>query len=197
MALGPRRQIFHKENGMASQRAGEAGGVLSYVMSSGVEVVGYISSFEDEICPLGIQLHNVEVMDEGYMYNPSQDRGVRRVSKPNEPVSLSADCEIDTNFIHPNANPDSSKKAYLAPSGLITDDPSFGGPVIGRFVSSLNDTQIAGLPNSIVPITIYGGGWVRGQYMKKVGPGQFEIQEESIENVKIMSPGWARVRIKI
>lgn len=197
MALGPRRQIFHRENGMVSQRAGEAGGILSYVQSSGVEVIGYLSELTDETCPLGVQLHNVEVMDEGYMYNPSTERGVRRVSKPEEPVSFSMHCEVDTNFIHPNARPDSSKKAYLAPSGLITDDPTLGGPVIGRFVSSLNDASCQGLPKSIVPITVFGGGWVRGSYMKKTGDSLFEIQEPTIEKVVIMSPGWCRVLVRI
>jgi hypothetical protein len=200
MALGPRRQIFHRENGMASQRAGEAGGILSYVQSSGVQVVGYIGDISNEVFPLGVQLHNVEIMDEGYMYNPWMDRGVRRVSKPGESVSFSSNCEIDTNFIHPNAQPHSGKKAYLAPSGLITDDATMGGPYIGIFISSLNDTSAPCLPTSIVPITVCGGGWVRGQYMKKVngvGQNQFEIQTPSIERVVIMSPGWARLKIKI
>ncbi len=197
MALGPRRQIFHRENGMASARAGEAGGMLSYVMSSGVPVVGYITDLSEEVFPMGIQLHNVEHMDEGYAFNPWIQRGVRRVSKPNEPVSFSAHCEIDTNFIHPSATPHSGKKAYLAPSGLITDDASFGGPLIGVFVSSINDTGVAGLPRSISPITIFGGGFVRGSYMKKISIGKFEIQEPSIEKVVIMSPGWARVRVTL
>jgi len=202
MALGPQRQIFHRENGMASLRAGECGGVLCYVASSGVQVIGYLGDISDaeSVFPLGIQLHDVEIMDEGYIYNPWVERGVRRVSKPNEPVAFSSHCQVDTNFIHPNAQPHSGKFAYLAPSGLITDDATLGGPKIGHFISSINDSQCAGLPNTSEPITVFGGGWVRGQYMKKVrGEGQniFEIQEPSIEKVVIQSPGWCRVRIRI
>lgn len=202
MALGPQRQIHHRENGMASLRAGECGGVLCYVASSGVQVVGYLADISDQdyVYPLGIQLHDVEIMDEGYMYNPWVERGVRRVSKPNEPVSFSSDCQVDTNFIHPNANPHSGKKAYLAPSGLITDDVSLSGINIGYFMSSLNDAGCAGLPTTSGYITVFGGGWVRGQYMKKVGgqgQNKFEIQTPTMENVQLLSPGWCRVRIKI
>lgn len=189
MALKPTRQIFHKELNLVSQRAGEAGGIVSYVASSGVQVVGYIADITStEVFPIGVQLHNVEIMDEGYMFNPWVDRGVRRVSKPNEPVAISAHCIVETNFIHPNATPNSSKKAYLAPSGLITDDASLGGQHIGYFMSDLFGGQST--------IVVCGGGWVRGDYMKKVGD-VFEIQQPSIEKVMITSPGYARVRIKI
>jgi hypothetical protein len=194
--LGPRQQIFHRDLTMVSQRAGEAGGILSWVASSGVEVIDYVDN-PAEAQPLGVQLHNVEIMDETYMYNPWRDRGVRQVSKPGEQLAFSSHCEIDTNFIHPNATPHSGKKAYLGPSGLITDDASFGGEVIGRFLSSLNDVNSAGLPKTSGWITIHGGGFVRGDYMKKVGPGKFEIQQESIELFRIVSPGWARVKIDI
>jgi hypothetical protein len=200
MALGPQRQIFHRENGMASLRAGECGGILCYVASSGVQVVGYLADISNDVYPLGVQLHDVEVMDEGYIYNPWVERGVRRVSKPNEAVSFSSHCQIDTNFIHPGANPHSGKIAYLAPSGLITDNAGLGGPKIGYFASEINDNKVAGLPNTSGFITVFGGGWVRGQYMKKVnGEGQniFEIQEPTIEKVVIATRGWCRVRIKI
>lgn len=190
MAIKPTRQIFHKELNMVSLRAGEAGGILSYIASSGVPVVGYLEDITSaEVYPLGIQLHNVEIMDEGFMYNPWVDRGVRRVSKPNEPVAFSAHCIVETNFIHPNANPDSSKKAYLAPSGLITDDASLGGPQIGYFMSSIEQKPSV--------ITVFGGGWIRTDYMKKTGDSLFEVQQPQIEKVLLATSGYVKIRIKI
>jgi hypothetical protein len=194
--LGPQRQIFAKILGMASQRAGERGGLLSYVASSGVTVIGYLDTITTGTIPLGIQLHDVEHIDEGYQFNPMY-RGHREVNKIGESLAFSPHCIVDTNFIHPNAQPHSGKKAYLAPSGLITDDPSLNGYCVGHFMSSLNDPDVAGLPTTSDVITIKGGGFVRGSYMKKVSRGKFEIQEESIENVTLTSPGWARVRIKL
>lgn len=195
--LGTRQQIFHRDLTMVSQAPAECGGILSYVTSSGVEVLDYVADPTDA-SPLGVLLHNVEVMDEGYMWNPWKDRGVRRVSKPGESVAFSCHCEIDTNFVHPNAAPHSGKKAYLGPSGLVTDDASLGGPQIGRFMSNLNDRNVPGLPNGGQSyVLVRGGGFVRGQYMKKVAPGKFEIQEESIETAKVLTPGWVRIRIKI
>lgn len=195
--LGSRRQIFSKELSLVVNRAGEAGGIVSYVKSSGVEVVGYIADISCSPEPIGVQLHGIEHMDQGFQYHPWQQRGMRRVSQPGDPVGIATKCIVDTNFVHPSANPHSGKKAYLAPSGLITDDASLGGPQIGYFHSSLNDASVPGLPNKIVDITIYGGGFVRGSYMKKVGRGKFEIQEPSIENITLTSPGWVRVKIEI
>lgn len=196
--LGPQRQIYAKELTMVGNRAGEAGGVVSRIATSGVEVIGYLEDISDGCAqPLGIQLHDVEHMDEGYMYDPWTDRGQRRVSRPGETLAFSAHCIVDTNFIHPDANPHSAKKAYLAPSGLITDDASLGGPLIGTFMSSLNDMDVPGMPRGSDTITVYGGGFVRGSYMKKVAHGKFEVQEESIEEIKLTSQGWCRVRITL
>ena len=197
MALGPRRQIFAKDLTMIANRAGEAGGILSRIATSGVEVLGYLEDLSNCPQPLGVQLHDIEHMDLGYQYDPWRTRGMRRVSQPGDGVAVSMHCEIDTNFIHPNANPHSAKKAYLAPSGLITDDPSLGGPLIGVFMSEINDTKVAGLPNDSREIVVYGGGYVRGSYMDKVARGKFEIQEPSIERITLTSPGWCRVRIKL
>lgn len=195
--LGPTRTIHHRDLTMVAQRAGEAGGILSSIANSGVEVIGYVADCISEASPLGIQLHNVEHIDEGYQYHPWQDRGVRGVSKPGEVVAFSCHCVVDTNFIHPNANPHSGKRAYLAPSGLITDDASLGGRLIGTFMSEINDVRSQGLPRTSKYITVYGGGFVRGSYMAKMDNGLFEVQTPSIENEKILSPGWCRVKIDI
>lgn len=194
--LGSQRSIYEKTLKLVSNRAGEAGGIVSYIKSSGVEVVGYIDSLTGNPDPLGIQLHNVEHIDEGFQYNPWIERGVRRVSKPGEIVAISMNCIVDTNFVHPNAAPHSGLKAYLAPSGLITNDASLGGQQIGYFLSSLND-NLPGMPRGVSTITIYGGGFVRGEYMKKVARGKFEIQQPSIEKITLSSPGWVRVKVKI
>jgi hypothetical protein len=162
-----------------------------------VEVVDYVDEITPETRPIGIQYHNIEHMDEGFMYNPCMERGVRRVSKPGEAVAILINGDVDTNFVHPNANPYTGKKAYLGPSGLVTDDASFGGPQVGVFLSSLNDSNVAGLPRGSDYITVYGGGFVRGSYMMKVAPGKFEIQEPTIENVTLLSPGWVRLRVNL
>jgi len=196
MALGAQREVYGMHLNFVAERAGEAGGIMSRVASSGYEVIGYL---EDVACaqPLGIQLHNVEHMDLGYQYHPWLDRGVRRVSQPGEVVAICPHGVFDTNFIHPDASPHSGAKAYLAPSGLITNDPSFGGPLIGKFESDLNDMNVAGLPIRSEYITVYGGGYVRTNYMKKVDRGKYEIQQPQVERVTLFSPGYARVRIQL
>jgi hypothetical protein len=196
MALGPQRQLHNKILNMAATRAGEAGGIVSRVASSGVEVVGYVEEI-DGVWPIGIQLHNVEHIDEGYQYNPWTQRGVRRVSKIGEIVGICTHCIIDTNFIHPNANPNSAKKAYLAPSGLITDDASLGGAHIGTFMSNLNDTTIAGLPRGSGLVTVYGGGFSRGETIYYQNPKGERIVNETIEEITVLTYGWARVRITL
>lgn len=196
MALGPQRQLFNKVLHMASERAGEAGGIVSYVASSGVEVVGYVEDIEN-VHPIGVQIHNVEHIDEGYQYHPWQQRGVRRVSKPQESVAISTHCIVDTNFVEMTAQPNSGKKAYLAPSGLITDDASLGGAHIGDFMSDLNG-DVPGLPRTGAgPIVIFGGGFARGQHVDYMQPRGHRIVNEQVEYVTYNSPGWVRVRIKL
>ena len=110
--IGPQRQLFNKVLNLVATRAGEAGGIVSRIASSGSEAVGYIDDISDN-WPIGIQLHNVEHIDEGYQYNPWTQRGVRRVSKISEIVGVSTHCIVDTNFVDMSASPHSGKKAYL------------------------------------------------------------------------------------
>jgi hypothetical protein len=196
MALGPQRQLFNKILSLASQRAGEAGGIVSRVASSGVEVVGYVIDIAN-VYPIGVQIHDVEHIDEGYQYNPWRDRGVRRVSKPEESVAISTHCIVDTNFVEMTAQPNSGKKAYLAPSGLITDDASLGGAYIGDFMSDLNG-DVPGLPRGGAgPILVFGGGFERGQHIDYQQPRGHRIVNEQVEEEWYNSPGWVRVRIKL
>lgn len=175
--------------------AGEAGGIVSNT-GSGVNFVGYLPNIDLETTPVGIQLNNVEELDLSRQYHPALDRRVRRVDRPGAIVGISRNGIFDTNFIHPGARPYSGKKAYLAPSGLITDDASLGGPQVGVFQSDL-DGDVPGLSKGSQLITVYGGGFFRREvFVKK--PGQEPYMEmRGAESVQILSPGWARIRIKI
>ena len=55
MALGAQRKIYAKELTMVANRAGHAGGVVSRIATSGVEVVGYLEDISDCPQPIGIQ----------------------------------------------------------------------------------------------------------------------------------------------
>jgi len=195
MALGPQRQLHNKILNMAATRAGEAGGIVSRIASSGVEVVGYVEEIAD-VWPIGIQLHNVEHIDEGYQYNPWTQRGVRRVSKIGEIVGICTHCIVDTNFVALGATPHSGKKAYLAPSGLVTDDASLGGAEIGHFMSDLNGVVI-GMPRGAGVITVYGGGFARGETIYYQNPKGERIVNETVEEITYNTPGWVRIRIKL
>jgi len=196
MALGPQRQLFNKLQSLIATRAGEAGGIVSWIASSGSEAVGYVTDISG-VNPIGIQLHNVEHIDEGYQYHPWRERGVRKVSKMAEIVEVSTHCIVDTNFVALGAQPTSGKKAYLAPSGLITDDASLGGAYIGDFMSDLNG-EVPGLPRGgASTITVFGGGFARGYHIDYQQPKYERVQNETIEEITYTSPGWVRVRIKL
>ncbi len=196
MALGPQRQVGGLTLNMAAEQPGEAGGMVCRVASSGVEVVGYVVDITD-LYPIGIQLHDVEFINEGYQYNPWTQRGVREVSKPHEIVGISTNCIVDTNFVALGAQPSTGKFAYLAPSGLITDDASFGGAKVGKFLSDLNDRNISGLPRGAGNITIYGGGFFRGPHVDRQMPLGQRIQDDTVEPITYTSPGWVRVKIDL
>lgn len=193
--LGPTRQIRDLNLNFVKNRAGEAGGIVAYVERSGVLVCGYVDTVVDAI-PLGVQLNNVEGMNLSRQYHPAIQRGVRRVDMPNTTVGLSRDCTIDTNFVHPDAQPYSGRKAYLAPSGLVTHDSSFGGPQIGIFLSDINDANIAGLPRGSGYITIFGGGWYRPQVFSWSN-GLPTITTEGELATQLVSPGFVRLKVDV
>lgn len=196
MALGPSQVQQDLDLSFVKDRAGERGGIVCWVMSSGVQVVGYVAN-PIGAKPLGIQLNDVEEMDLSRHWHPATDRSMRRVDKPGATVGIAAVGTWDTNFIHPDANPYSGKKAYLAPSGLITDDISLGGDEIGIFLSSINDSNIPNLPRSRDYIVIYGGGWHRDQVFTKFPLDLPRITSQGELPTTIQSPGWARVKLRI
>lgn len=196
MALGP--NIIQRDLNLSfvKDKAGERGGIVSWVKHSGVQVAGYAVN-PVGAKPLGIQLNDVEYMDLSRHWHPATDRGMRRVDRPGTTVGLSRVGQFDTNFIHPDSLPYSGKKAYLGPSGLITDNISFGGEEIGYFLSSLNDPNTAGLPRTQDRIVIYGGGYSRSQVFIKYPFDLPRITSQGDPEVSIMSPGWARVGLNI
>jgi len=95
------------------------------------------------------------------------------------------------------AQPHSGKKAYLAPSGLITDNAALGGAEVGVFMSDLNG-DVPGLPRQGAGIiVVFGGGFARGEHIDYMQPQGSRIVNEQVEYITYDSPGWVRVRIKL
>lgn len=176
-------------------RAGERGGICSFLCSSGVLVCTYAED-PSNASPIGIQLNDVEHMDLSRQFHPALDRRVRRVDQPHTTVGLSSHGTFDTNFIHPDASPSPGGKVYLAPSGLVTSSPSFGGEEIGKFLGYIDDPALAGLPKGQTTITIYGGGFTRGDVFE-MRNGLPTVNNYDEQPATLLSPGWVRIRIKI
>jgi len=193
--IGGTRQQYDLCLEFRKDRAGEAGGIVS-VSPSGNRYVTYAETVDSETLPIGIQLNDVEELDLSKQYHPAMQRRVRRVDQPGATVGISRHGIFDTNFVHPDAQPYSGRKAYLGPSGLLTHDASFGGPCIGFFQSNLND-DLPGLPKYSGSITIYGGGFFRREVFIK-DPGQAPyVTSVGSEPVKLTSPGWVRISIRL
>lgn len=192
--LGPQRTVLDLNLNFVQARAGEAGGIVSFVEISGVTVVGYITEDIANAQPLGIQLNAVENMDLSRHYHPALDRRMRRVDRPGSMVGLARKGTYDTNFVHPNCQAFCGQGAYLGVSGLLTHENI--GPRVGTFMSNINDA-LPGMPqNGPSIITIFGGGYTREDVFIKTYEG-WERTTQGEERQTVNSPGYVRIQVSV
>jgi hypothetical protein len=111
----------------------ERGGILSIATSGGLTFAEYALN-PSGARPLGIQLNDIENINLTREYDP---RRLRKTDFPCGTVGAGlGQYETDWLFLIGTVNP--GDKAYVGPSGTITNSTSFGGDVIGFFTSVLN-----------------------------------------------------------
>ena len=174
--LGFDQQVFDERCDYVNPFQVERGGILSLETLSGIQYATYVANPTQDTVPLGLMQHDQEEVDLYRADAPWRNRRAYPEFTPYPYIILGV---VVTNAVHPHVDPAAIRPgapAYLAPSGLITENPTFNSRRIGTFDSLLNDPTVrvpanAGASSMRVagneaivdpqPATIPTAGWVR------------------------------------
>lgn len=165
----------------------EHGGLISFVHMSGMPFSTYAADPSGKNM-IGVQMHDVYDFD-----NPQAQRrpaGRRVHDIMDEQIKIIVQGEIVTDFIHPDATGQiySGRVAYAGPSGLFTHDSSFGGDIVGIFLSDLTlDSR---------DVMIEGDIFKRDEIVHN-SDGTYQLMTLGYPRKMVTSPGYARVRLKL
>lgn len=182
MSLRPDRQIEALNITYPTFNTSERGGILSLGSVSGIQIAEYAHTASGAI-PVGIQHNDVEHLDVSRQVHPRLSG--RDVAEPLDLVGAITDGTVTTDWLCITGTLMPGQKAYVGPSGTITNDSSHGGARIGTFISILEAD-----PHTV---TFAGKGWSRKQ-MDPVTKTIF-IENNPSDKILVITPGFAKVRI--
>ena len=164
----------------------EHGGLISYVEMSGMPFSTYAYD-PSGIQMMGVQRHDCYDFDNLRTQNVPTSRIINDIFE--DRIRLIVRGEITTNFIHPDAegNIAAGTTAYAGPSGLFTHDSSFGGDIVGIFLS-----EITGGSQSVM---------VEGDIFKRTevvhnDDGTYQLMTLGYPRKSVTTPGYAKLRLK-
>ena len=185
--LRPQRQEMWVDHEFHPKyKPGEAGGLLSIVKASGINFSEYVSD-PSGVTMMGVQRNDVVEFDRPDIQRRPINRMVHDIF---EPIEIIIEGEIETNFIHPDSANEiySGRLAYAGPSGLFTHDPSFGGYMVGVFMSDLKADSKA--------VCVEGGGVYR-QEVVRYTDGTYETIDAGFPIKTVTTPGFATIRLDL
>jgi hypothetical protein len=155
----------------------ERGGVLSLATLSGIQYAVYEFEPSADTVPLGIMQFDTSEVD---LYRQIPPWRSRNEYPPFVPQAYITRGVVVTNAIHPDVTEiNLYDRAYIAPSGLITNSTVFGTREIGVFMSPLNYEQL-GAPQGASQLRVGGDN-------RPVNP----------ENIIVPTAGWAKLRVSL
>lgn len=165
-------------------KPGERGGLLSIVKASGLNFAQYAAD-PSGIPMMGVQTHDVIEFDRPDIQRRPFGRIVHDIY---EPIEIIMAGDIETNFIHPDAEVFSGQIAYAGPSGLFTHDSSFGGYRVGVFMSDISADEKA--------VVVEGGGFYRQEFVRYTD-GTHEVIDAGFPIRTVVTPGFATIRLDL
>jgi hypothetical protein len=171
------RQLESLNNDFVCPFTQERGGVLSFANPSGITFLEYAREPSGAI-PLGIQYNDIEYMDLSRQF-PTWH--LKETDQPCGIVGAVTQGDLETDWLYIIGTLTTGDKAYVGPSGTITNYAALGGHHIGKFLSPLTIK-----PHQVV----FSGLGFSSSYMQN----QVVINDNATI-VWVDSPGFARVRI--
>jgi len=180
MALNPDLTMRGLNLDFPKIKTSERGGILSMIYVSGMWLAESVAD-PSGMRPIGIQLNDVENVNFQRQYYPM----LRRVDQPYAIVGVATDGDFETNWLYLSGPIRPGTKAYVGPSGTITNISSLGNVQIGYFLSALKPRP---------GVVIYEGGGFSTSYMDYNTKRPF-TENDPANRVVIGTPGFATVKI--
>lgn len=183
MSLLPDRQTQQVNIDYPCPFTQERGGILTYVMFSGIQFVQYAANPSGALFA-GIQMNDIENVN--FVRQPFQQY-LRTMDIPFTIVGTSTQGDYITDWIYPIGTIFNGDLAYLGPSGMITNSSIFGSEVIGNFLGPLKPD-----PHTVV---MRGMGFSY-EYIDPVTKAH--VVENDPRNATLLAtPGYIKVRIRL
>jgi hypothetical protein len=183
MSLRPERQTQQVNIDYQCPWTQERGGILSWVQASGIYFAEYAFN-PSGVHSIGIQLNDVENVN---MTRQPFQQYIRNIDIPMARVGVATQGDFLTDWVYPVGTINPGDLAYAGPSGMITNSASFGGEVVGKFLSVLTPK-----PHTV---TLRGMGFSR-QYIDTTKPSKPLIWENNpADAIRLATPGFIKVRI--
>lgn len=181
LRIGTAGQVFGVNIDNIGFDTGERGGVLSYTTVSGITALRYLANPSGSF-PAGIQYNDIEFIEHDREPYPKL---MRRTDESLAIVGILTDGDFITDFIHQVGTIQQGDKAYVGPSGTLTNSTAFGALRVGTFLSSVTGSSRL--------VTLKGLGTAREKIDTVTKRSVFV--NNPADRVFLVSPGEARVRI--
>lgn len=158
----------------------ERGGILSVATSGGLTFAEYAVEPSGKK-PLGLQLNDIEHIN---LYREYDPRRIRRTDMPCGTVGIGQG-QYQTDWLHLIGVVNAGDRAYVGPSGTVTNYSGFGSAEIGFFTSVLKAD-----PHFIV----FRGLGFTTSYMDCVTK-QVVVENDPANMICLPSPGFINVNI--
>lgn len=183
MSLRPDRQTQGVNIDFPCPWTQERGGILSWVQASGMYFVEYAFN-PSGVHAAGLQLNDIENVN---MARQPFQQYIRDMDIPFARVGIATQGDFLTDWIYPIGAISQGDIAYAGPSGMITNSPSFGGEVIGKFLGIL-------MPKPHW-VTLRGMGFSR-QYIDTTKHSKPMIWENNpADAIRLATPGFIKIRV--
>jgi len=159
----------------------ERGGIASFGAASGVTIAEYAADPSGRK-PIGIQLNDIEHVNLSRQYHPQR---IRNIDVPCGTVGVAMEGDFETDWVHLIGSVFPGDKAYVGPSGTVTNSNSFGGVHIGHFLSALESK-----PHTVV----YRGLGFSRQLVDPITKA-IVWENNPDDSVLIATPGFIKVHI--
>jgi hypothetical protein len=180
--LKPLRQVQALNIDFITINTSERGGILTIGSVSGLTIAQYAVD-PAEAVPIGVQYNDVEYRDSSrqpFVYGIP-----REVEVPYGIVGIATDGDYITDWIQASGTIINGDRAYVGPSGLITNNASLGGYQIGYFLGPLTPDP---------HVVIFSG---KGFHREKMDPDTKRVVQENdpANRVFVLSDGFIKVRL--
>lgn len=184
MSLRPDRQTQQVNIDYPCPWTQERGGILTWEPSQASGIFVQYAFNPSGVHFAGLQLNDIENVN---MTRQPFQQYIRDIDIPMARVGVATQGDFVTDWVYPIGSISPGDIAYVGPSGMVTNSPSFGGEVVGKFLSILTPDRHL--------VTLRGLGFSR-QYIDVTQPSKPLVWENNpADRLLLVTPGYIKLRV--